>query len=176
MAERASHRLGQFDAHAGRLMFETANDLWNHTEKNENGCWIWQGSRDKRQGYGFVRYRKKPYRAHRLSYTFANGNIPDGKIICHTCDTPACINPAHLYAGTHADNTRDALERGLHRPGVKQGNKKLTEDEVKEIFFDTRRVCELARAYKVSSAVIALIRHRKTWRYLTDKFVRDNDV
>lgn len=83
-------------------------DFWSYVKKShEHGCWTWTWVRD-RKGYG--RWRNKL--AHRVSWEVRNGPIPDGLYICHTCDNPPCVNPAHLYAGTHEDNTRDAVERG----------------------------------------------------------------
>jgi transcriptional regulator with XRE-family HTH domain len=72
-------------------------------------CWVWTGpANEKRGGYG--RWRRAL--AHRHSWELANGPIPDGLWILHHCDNPPCVNPAHLYAGTHLDNMRDMAERG----------------------------------------------------------------
>lgn len=70
-------------------------------------CWLWTGSTDKK-GYG----RHGHDLTHRRAWRETNGPIPDGLWILHHCDNPPCCNPAHLYAGTHAQNMRDMSERG----------------------------------------------------------------
>jgi HNH endonuclease len=79
--------------------------LRNHEKIGE--CWIWLGA-PARKGYGAVSMgRGKTMQVHRLSYQTFVGPIPEGALICHKCNTPLCINPAHLYAGTQRDNARD---------------------------------------------------------------------
>ncbi len=76
-------------------------------EKTE-GCWIWKGQINK-AGYG----RHCCKYAHRLSYEYHKGDIPEGKIICHTCNNKACVNPNHMYPGTAYDNAQDAIRDGV---------------------------------------------------------------
>jgi len=105
-----------------------------------SACWPWAGNTFDR-GYGFIPYGAiyKNYPAHRASYELFIGPIPDGLHICHHCDNPPCVNPAHLYAGTNTDNIRDKVTRGRSgightRPGgEKHHNAKLTNVEADEI-------------------------------------------
>lgn len=79
----------------------------------ETGCWLWLGAWDvdgygKMGGYGSIS-------GHRISYEMFNGPIPEGFMVCHTCDTPPCVNPQHLFAGTATDNARDRERKGRSR-------------------------------------------------------------
>ncbi len=75
-----------------------------------SGCWIWIGSHNGK--YGTVNVAKKIKKAHRLSYSEAHGEIPEGHDVCHRCDVTFCVNPDHLFAGTRSENVRDMLSKG----------------------------------------------------------------
>ena len=74
------------------------------------GCWEWTGHRQT-QGYGTVQLNNELWVASRLSWTLKNGPIPEGKEICHSCDNPGCVNPEHLFPGTHVENMQDMVEK-----------------------------------------------------------------
>jgi len=78
--------------------------------KTSKGCWIWEGIKG-RGGYGKTFKDGKTMSAHRLSYEIFKGPIPDGLLICHSCDNPKCVNPSHLWAGTHQENTDDMMRK-----------------------------------------------------------------
>lgn len=107
-----------------------------------SGCIEWQRKLDK-NGYGrllvIVDGVKKTMKAHRLSYEHHNGKIPDGMMVCHSCDNPSCINPQHLFVGTASDNNQDMMSKGRHRPGrrslrgERNGNAKLSWEDVESV-------------------------------------------
>jgi hypothetical protein len=91
----------------------------SHVDKSE-GCWEWSGKVDK-AGYGQFKIggrNGKTNFAHRVSYTLFKGEIPDGMCVLHRCDNPPCVNPEHLWLGTKADNSRDAMAKGRLRGAI----------------------------------------------------------
>lgn len=80
---------------------------------SDSGCWNWHRS-TVGAGYGRMLVQGKLIRAHRLSFAIHNKIDPLPFLVCHSCDNPACVNPAHLWRGTVLDNTRDMLSKGRH--------------------------------------------------------------
>jgi hypothetical protein len=84
----------------------------NIIEESHSGCWLWRGNRDD-GGYGVTPGKNPPERrAHRMAFYLFYGPIPPGMCVCHSCDTPPCCNPEHLFIGTNADNIKDASRKG----------------------------------------------------------------
>ncbi len=141
----------------------TLTDFWKYVKKRKNKCWEWVASTDA-DGYGAYLHT----RAHRFSYQLKNGVIPDLMSVCHTCDNPTCVNPAHLFLGTTQDNNKDCVDKQRNAFGEKSGKSKLTEKEVIQIrkLFKTTNRIKLSEIFGVHKDTISAIIHRKTWKYL----------
>lgn len=81
----------------------------------ESGCWLWLGSTHNK-GYGDASIKGNAERAHRVSYRAFIGQIPEGLMVCHSCDVRLCVNPQHLFVGTAKDNIWDAINKGRFIP------------------------------------------------------------
>lgn len=142
-----------------------------------SGCWLWTAAIYS-SGYGRVCFRGKSWLAHRASYTISCGEIPKGLFVCHKCDIKCCVNPDHLFVGTHADNMHDRNRKGRFgdRSGESHGLAKLNNKKVLEIRkrFEGKPRCNLGplsnasvgREYGVSETTIRLIRQRLIWDHI----------
>ncbi|WP_242137009.1 HNH endonuclease signature motif containing protein [Sphingomonas sp. TREG-RG-20F-R18-01] len=154
--------------------------FWSWVVKGD-GCWEWQHNVDD-HSYGIFVHRKVFYGAHRLSFELANGPLGQDLQACHSCDNPLCVNPAHLWAGTAADNSADKVSKGRHKmagslptaeeikarrnpdhPGMKYF-RKLTEAEVREILASTETNRALGLKYGVNQGTIFKIKHKIRWK------------
>ena len=157
---------------AGRKPVPMVERFWKFVDRRgEDECWLWAGHTHKITGYGTL---AKPGRsagfvlAHRYSWELHNGSIPAGENVCHTCDVRNCVNPKHLFIGTHLENEADKKAKGRQAKGEGHGMAKLTESQVYAIRSDPRpqRVC--ASEYGVTQGMVHLIRARKSWRHLPE--------
>lgn len=147
--------------------------FWAKVRKSD-GCWTWTG-RPNESGYGSIRpnptemgHPLPKVLAHRLSWQLHFGTIPDGLEVCHTCDNPPCVNPGHLFLGTHADNIEDMRRKGRARSanGSAHTSAKLTDEAVREIRRTNRpggNTRELARRFGVTSKTIRRIAVGDGW-------------
>jgi len=134
------------------------------------GCWLWLKYRNL-GGYGQLTYKNKRCLAHRHSWESFNGEIPKDLDVLHKCDTPDCVNPDHLFLGTHQDNMEDMINKGraTKATGEDCARSKLTRLEVKSIRdkYDaedkyTQEV--LAKEFGICRTTIGDIVNNRTWR------------
>lgn len=137
-----------------------------------SGCWLWLRSIYPHSGYGCLRGpTNRSMAAHRLSFQLAVGTIPTGMFVCHKCDNRLCVNPDHLFLGTHADNMADMRRKGRSsngggRQGELHHKAKLTDDDVRMIRRDPRGPAPLGRLLGVSGSAITDIRKGRAWRHV----------
>lgn len=127
------------------------------------GCWLWEGAADDK-GYGRFSYLGKPVLAHRWIYETLRDDIPDGMFLCHSCDVPACVNPAHMFVGTQKENMADAVSKrrvsaGEHRPLAV-----LTRQAVNDIRASDEPRRLLASRYGVHEMTIGKIQRGERWK------------
>lgn len=120
-----------------------------------------------RDGYGVLKVDGRSQRAHRLMFELYYPGIP-APVVRHNCNNPACINPAHLRAGTPKDNAMDRVNsnRGGDLKGEKNGRAKLTSEQVLEIRASSLSGTELGRKYGVSKNMISRIRLGLAWNHI----------
>lgn len=132
----------------------------NSMPVTESGCWWWLGALTEK-GYGIAALAGSHVRAHRLSWLLHRGPIPNGILVCHHCDTPCCVNPDHLFLGTHQDNVRDMDMKGrrhFHDPPAPKF--KLTHEQLQEIAASRESNRVLGQRYRVGKSTIGDVRRR----------------
>ena len=130
--------------------------LKTRTALSDSGCWEWTYAIHK-VGYGALSNKFGGGYAHRAMWEAAFGEIPTGLYVLHKCDNRKCINPDHLFLGTHLDNIRDMQQKGRQRggslPGESNPNHKFSDQQITCILFDINngmRKCDIERKYKMS--------------------------
>lgn len=151
-----------------RWMSTTAirNRFWSKVNKT-NTCWLWTAS--TKNGYGNITIEGKVRYAHRLSFIWHKGPIPDGLFVLHRCDVHSCINPDHLFLGTQTDNMKDCLDKKRFQFGEQHYATHLTATDVLRI----RELCaggntqrRVGQMFGLGQRTVFEIVHRKTWKHV----------
>lgn len=152
--------------------------IFRYAKLQPNGCIEWQGYKSE-TGYGRMTVNKVPMRVHRLSWCFANGKEAGNLLVCHKCDNPSCVNPEHLFLGTHLENMRDCIAKNRLRRctghtrnrGALNPKAVLTENDVRRIraiYADgTISIQAISDMYAVHRTTISDIVNNVTWKELS---------
>ena len=161
--------------------------LWEKVDRTggPESCWLWIGSKANR--YGKLEVAGKARGVHVISWELRHGPVPDGLCVCHNCpggDNPYCVNPAHLFLGSNAENIRDRDRKGRTARGAKSGKHthpestargsqhgraKITEHDVRAIRIAAAAGTTykaIAARFGISDSAIGFIVHQKTWRHV----------
>jgi hypothetical protein len=154
---------------AEREHMQAATKRFMGKVKKGESCWLWSGRRNN-HGYGQLRFRNKQWVASRFAWLIFKGPIPAGMCVLHRCDVPACVNPDHLFLGSHADNMRDMKKKGRGRDATGEANSraKLKEADVRAIRVLKGQVsyAQIAEKFGVSSGMVSMIVNRQNWGHL----------
>lgn len=136
--------------------------------KTTDGCWLWVGNRG-REGYGSIWVHGRAVRVHRFSWELHYGTIPHGMYVCHRCDNPSCVNPLHLFLGTHLDNMRDKMSKGRWRGhkicGEAHWNTKIGYKRAAEIreLAETMSARAIGRKFSLSHSAVMSVLNGTRW-------------
>ena len=146
--------------------------FWSKVDKSGE-CWKWTAA-GRGNGYGCMKVSGKVLSAHCIAFQIAHGGIPEGKIVCHSCDNRWCVQPSHLFAGSPLDNVRDmdAKGRSSRVRGEQCGSSRLTEYAVTQVWFllslgwSRRRI---AMSVGVAPSTVNAVVLGQTWRHVSER-------
>lgn len=156
----------------------------NKIKLGDGECWEWKASKF-RDGYGQFGYKSKNWRAHRFAYMLSYGDFPIDLCVCHKCDNPPCVNPAHLFLGTNADNIRDRHNKGRdgkpigennwahahpeHFQGERNASSKLKVAdilEIRKLRVDGHSFEEISIKFGIARSAVHNIVTRRRWKHV----------
>lgn len=143
---------------------------WEHLKRNaridNNGCWLIEYGVSIGIGYKIIHADHHQWYAHRLAFQMENGEVYPESVIRHSCDHPNCVNPQHLFIGSHADNVADTVAKRRHQFGMRHYKSVLTNDDVRAIRASNKNLGDLSRQFGISRGGILKIRNRESWKHV----------
>jgi hypothetical protein len=147
--------------------------FWSKVRRlGPDDCWEWQAARNS-HGYGALAVDGVMRGAHVVSWELANGAVPVGQSVLHRCDNRPCVNPGHLFLGTHMDNVGDMVKKGRHSRGEKNGKAILSSNEVVAIFHEPGSHSTVGSKFGVSRETVSQIKRGARWGFLPKEKCRD---
>lgn len=146
-------------------------EMWTDKSAGPDECWPWTGPRHP-SGYGVMKYKGSTLWAHRMAWAaatrriFPKANKARDLCVCHRCDNPICVNPAHLWLGTKSDNAKDRHQKGRDPLGERNGNRALSLEDVRSIRRSEDNTLTLAQRYGVDKSTIWRVRTKRMWAHV----------
>ncbi len=144
--------------------------FWSKCVMTGGGCWLWTAATNE-YGYGQFKIDGGMKLAHRIAWRLKHGHLPEELCVLHVCDTPACVNPDHLFLGTQVDNVADRNAKGRQAgaAGIKNRHAKLTESDVIRLRWLAARglsYAVLGKRFGISGEQASAVARRKSWRHI----------
>jgi hypothetical protein len=147
---------------------------WSSKVNKTEDCWLWEGTTHRRYGAfrRFVDGKWTMFKAHRYAYEYFIGEIPPKMFVCHKCDNPKCVNPAHLWLGTAQENVTDKMQKGRHIVGLKTKGTNLNMEIAQQIreCFKTKNLKypEIAKMFNTNTSQVCRIIKNQIWKAGTE--------